>query len=59
MIQVIAGMVFLGANSLRVSERIGRNNVDLLKEAKQVQLQILDQQAYLGKTPTGPRQQPT
>jgi hypothetical protein len=52
-------MVFQGAKYLRVSERIGRNNVDLLKEAKQVQLQILEQQAYLGKTPTGPRQQLT
>jgi hypothetical protein len=52
-------MVFQRAKYLRVSERIGRNNVDLLKEAKQVQLQILEQQAYLGKTPTGPRQQLT
>jgi hypothetical protein len=45
----LAGLMFIGAMSTGMQYFINRSKVDILKEVKQVQLQILELQASLRK----------
>jgi hypothetical protein len=45
----LAGLMFIGAVSLGLQYSFNRTKVDILKEVKQVQLQILELQASLRK----------
>jgi len=47
---VMAGMFFFMGLLYALGYQVSRSKVDLLKEVKQVQLQILELQASLGKT---------
>jgi hypothetical protein len=45
----LAGLMFIGAMSTGLQYLIGRSKVDILKEVKQVQLQVLELQAFIRK----------
>ena len=45
----LAGLMFIGAMSTGMQYFINRSKVDILKEVKQVQLQVLELQALLRK----------
>jgi hypothetical protein len=47
---VMAGMFFFMGLLYALGYQVSQSKVDLLKEVKQVQLQILELQASLGKT---------
>ena len=47
---ILTGLMFLGAGSTSLRYYFNRSKVDLLKEVKQVQLQVLELQASLQKS---------